>query len=270
MPNFAGNVHHLVLSLSFALLLSSCATLPVGVPVSEVEQVVVKQAFTDLLDRQSGCVDQIDADISVTFESFFYAGKIDGYLQVMQPAYLRFDGLNPFGLTEIVFTTDGVGFTLLAVRDEKGYSGPVTAKKFQQYATSAFSDDFWFLLSGLVPTDRNFLINSVRREEKGAGFWLELDYPERETRLRLLFRPQEKLVDSVAVIPKQGNDSVVFTYQYSSTPEGYCPEPESIEVDTSSNGVMSIVFSKRYPMAKLNKENFQVAIPSNFTKVLIQ
>lgn len=270
MPNFAVRVYCLVFSCCFALFLASCATLPSGVPVSEMEQVSIKQDFSELLDRQKGCVDQIDADISVRFESLLYTGKIDGYLQAMPPAYLRFDGLNPFGLTEIVLTTDGVGFSLLAVREEKSYSGPVTAEKFQKYATQAFSENFLFLLNGLVPTHEEFVISRVLGEEKGDGYWLDLDYPERDAGIKLRFHPENELIDTIIVIPKQDNDVTVLTYQYPSLRKGNCPEPQSIQIDSNSSGVMTINFSKRYPLTTLKKGNFQVAIPSNYTKVVFQ
>ena len=252
-----------------ALFLAGCATLPSGVPVTRLEEANVKRAFTLLLSTQHLCVDQIDADVSVTVKNLFYEGKVNGSLQAMQPSFLRFDGLNPFGLTELVFTSDGLGFTLLAVRKQTGYSGSVSAQKFQQYVPRAFSDDFVFLLNGLVPISEKFEIKRVRGEEEGNGYWLDLEYSDSAKAIKVLFNQDKQAVDRI-IIREKGYGPVVISYEYPDLSDKQCPEPGTNQVDTNGNGVITIDFSKRYPLSSLNKEHFQVAIPPDFNKVFIR
>jgi hypothetical protein len=184
---------------------------------------------------------------------------------------LRFDGLNPLGLTEVIFSTDGCQFTLVKVRERLGYRGSVTAKKIQHYAPAEFSADLVFLLNGLLPDNEKFRVWRVRGEEQSRGFWLDLEYPDSQKAIKILYHPDRQEIERVIVTPANGKDSVTVSYRYSAkSSENSCPEPQSIRLDSNGSGVMSIDFSKRYPVASFKEDHFQVVVPPNYKQVTVQ
>jgi|GEM_PF-1990919 len=251
-------------------IVASCATLPLGEPVSEEEQLAIAQDFQALVDSQQGCMGQIDADISVRFEKLLQHGRINGYLLAMPPAYLRFDGINPLGLTEVIFSTDGHQFTLVTVRKQMAYTGPVTAEKIQQYIPQGFTEDFVYLLNGLLPNAEEIRVWRVRKQEKGSDFWLDLDYPDSSKTIKVLYRSDTHAIDRIIITPPESKDSVIVSYRYDDNSlKKSCPEPQSIGVDRDGSGVVIIDFSKRYPVPSLTKERFQVVVPPNYKQVTV-
>lgn len=266
-----GRLGGVVIVCCVIFLGNGCAVLPGGRAVPEDERLTVIHDFNGLVESRQGCLHQVDADISLRFESLLYRGKIDGYLLAMPDAFLRFEGINPLGLTELLLATDGKQFTLLSVRKQKAYSGPVTAEKFEEYAPPAFSDGFLFLLNGLLPFREPYAIREVEADEQGAGYWLMLYGQESAKVLKVHYQPKLATIDRILLFKDGERDAVRVTYTYAEPgATGVCPEPGLIEVDTQGSGLMTIHFSRRYPGSKLTRGQFLVAIPNNYTKVSVQ
>jgi len=263
-------VCYLLIATHF-FIVSGCATLPTGVPVSDAEQSAVTRDFLALVNSQQDCLEQIDADISVSFENLLQQGRINGSLLAMPPAYLRFNGLNPLGLTELVFATDCHRFTLVTVRKQMGYSGSLKAKKIQHYMPNGFQEDFIFLLTGVLPEAEKIKVRRVRKTKTGSGYWLDIAYHDSSKSMKILYRPGRQGIDQIIITSPESNDSLVVNYQYSADSfKNSCPDPQLIRLDSDGNGSVSIEFSKRYPIASLKKERFQVVIPTNYKQVTVQ
>ena len=116
--------------LGLFLFLTGCATLPGGKPVPDMEAAGVRADFYDMQSRQN-CPAGIDADVAVTFYGLLSSGSINGYLMTFPPANLRFEAVNPMGLTENILTTDGRNFSYLLIRQQVAYSGGWPAVKLE-------------------------------------------------------------------------------------------------------------------------------------------
>ena len=276
------------------LAMAGCATLPKSLPVEEGVAEQVRQEFTVMLRDQQHCPSALDADVSVTVDNLMWSGTLTGYLRAMAPAYLRFEGVNPLGLTEAIFAVDGKNFTYLSVRDQQVYSGPLSADLLSRYTPDGLATamNYSWLLGRIPPGQVG--IGEVGLDENGQEYWLDLDYAGNDQRSRILFNPAAHLIKRHLVLSmREAIDAdLVYEYPLSTTPAGSeqsthptkpeengppspaltvgCLLPERITMKSPGNGFLGLGFNKRYPTPKLDSAPFRITPPAEYQRNVVQ
>ena len=127
-----------VFILFCSLLFTGCAGKFIQtVPVSFQEEISVSAAFRSMLANQQTCGCCLDAEAEVTLAVSNWLGKrsgtMTGFLQAMQPSYIKFVGVNPLGQPLFIFITDGTTFQNVQVPKSKVYEGNVRSDAFNNY-----------------------------------------------------------------------------------------------------------------------------------------
>lgn len=259
-------------------LIAGCATLPKPVPVQDSEADQVRQEFKAMLSDQRQCPPAVDADVTVTVDNLLWSGTLSGYLRAMAPAYLRFEGVNPLGLTEALFAVDGENFTYLSVRNQQAYSGPLKAEKITRFAPDglATSMSYYWLLGRIPPGALG--IGEVGLDQNGQGYWLDLHYTATGKRAMILFNPSQHLVRRHLVLSDSAAIAADLAYDYpapakvdtAASKASDCQLPARITITKQGNGLISLAFTKRYPTPSLDSAPFRITPPAEYKRNVVQ
>lgn len=262
-----------------SLMIAGCATLPKPVPVEDGEADQIRQQFQAMLHDQRQCPPAVDADVTVTVDNLLWSGTLSGYLRAMAPAYLRFEGVNPLGLTEALFAVDGETFTYLSVRSQQAYTGPLKAEKIARFAPDglATSMSYYWLLGRIPPGALG--IAGVGLDQQGQGYWLDLHYAVTGKRAMILFDPSQRLVRRHLVL--SDSDAIVadLAYDYPAPAKGEaaaaakapdCQLPARITITKRGNGLISLAFTRRYPTPALDTAPFRITPPAEYKRIVVQ
>ncbi|MDA8161214.1 MAG: hypothetical protein M0T76_10910 [Desulfobacteraceae bacterium] len=253
-------------------LAAGCATLPRTVPVPESEASSIRGQFKERLRDQGACPAALDADVSVSVRNLLWDGAVSGYLRAMAPDYLRFEAVNPLGLTEALAAADGERFSYIAVREQAAYQGPLSSDFLSRYLPDglATSLSYYWLLGGVTPGAMN--IESVGRDQEGRGYWLDLSYPALGRRTEVLFVPgQPHLLIRSLVLNSHDAVSLELSYVYPplATPAA-CQLPAKITIHRPGNGSLVIDFTKRYPTPPLDVSQFRLTPPAGYKRIEVK
>jgi hypothetical protein len=123
-------------------------------PATQEEAAVVLEAFErfQALGLQAcGCCLDAETDIALSVAGWFknHSAKFFGYLQAMEPGYIRFVATNQLGQPLFLFVSDGLMFSHLNVYQEKAYTGSTASEAYRQFVPPGLTPDFLF--SWLTP-----------------------------------------------------------------------------------------------------------------------
>ncbi len=235
-----------------------------------------------MLGNQRHCPPALDADVTITVDNLLWTGTLSGYLRAMAPDYLRFEGVNPLGLTEVLFAVDGKNFTYLSVRDQQAYTGPLSAKLLSRYTPDgmATSINYYWLLGRIPPG--SVRIGEVSLDEQGKEYWLDLYFAATGRWSRVLFNPGEHLLKRNLLLSERDAIDVDLLYEYSppktagrelnaaSSPVVVCPLPDRITIKSQGRGLISLGFNKRYPLPRLDSTPFRITPPVDYKRIVVQ
>ena len=254
--------------------------LPVLPPLTQSDEKAVRDIFMVTVTRQESCPERVDIDVSLTFSRVLASGSVTGYLQALAPSYLRFEGVNPLGLTELLFSMDGEEFTFLNVRDQKAHLGSVEAETVQRYLPGGvdFSDVYSWLVGRV--SHENFAIKAIERSQNSGEYWLTIT-SGRDSRInKVLFSQTNGRIIERLLIDEQGNTLVRFVYEYDilesdrTTPNpigaNECSFPERLIIDGNGKGTLTLNFNKNYPDSVLSPVDFIIKIPSGYLKEIVK
>ena len=256
------------LLFSFCAALSGCSSLPSTVAVTESESQGITDLFKKMVSQQSDCHCCIDANAVISFSSIWDSGTINGYLQAMTPSYLKFVGVNPFGMPLAILVTDGNRFDYVTITEKKGYEGMVSGATFTKYAPEGFLPEhgFYWLIGRLYPG--KITITDVRKSEEGEGYWFELSYGP-GARSLVLFDDQEVVLKRHIVINSQ--QEKILDVSYDAYLAGDCPLPGEITVRSLiHNSTLTIKLNDWLPDPMLSMKDFHYEIPDGFERVPVQ
>ena len=218
MRGFSGFafLHHIILAV-FLLLLQGCAR-PVlqTLPASEDEIQFAASAFTSykILQDECACCLDAEAEAALSVSGWFsnHTGKLSGYLQAMEPGYIKFVALNPLGQPFLILLTNGKNFKSVNVLEGKAYLGSVYSETFKKFVPPGFDPGFsyYWLTGRLEPGDVEIL--KVRRDRKQKGYWLQIRYEQSGTESMILFNPEESVVLRQIVMSASGDYLVDLMY----------------------------------------------------------
>lgn len=251
---------------------AGCATLPKAVPIGEVEADQVRQQFMSMLEEQRKCPAAVDADVSVKVDNALWSGTLSGYLRAMAPAYLRFEGVNPLGLTEVLLAVDGESFTYLSVRSQEAYLGPLQAEKVARLVPDgvATAMNYYWLLGRIPPGALG--IADIGLDSEGQGHWLDVHYTATGEGAMVLFDARQHLVKRHLLLSDSSAIAADFSYEYqgAASPLDSCQLPDMIKIAKNGNGLISLNFTKRYPTPTLDTTPFRITPPAEYKRIVVQ
>lgn len=225
-----------------------------------------------MLQDQRKCPAAIDTDISVTVDNALWSGTVSGYLRAMSPGYLRFEGVNPLGLTEVLFAVDGKNFTYLSVRNQEVYLGPLKAEKIARVAPQglAISMNYYWLLGRIPPGSLG--ITGVGLDANDEGNWLDVHYPTTDEYAMILFDPRRHLVKRHLMLNDSEAVAVDFSYEYPAAVSlaDPCQLPDTITIKKKGNGLIKLDFTKRYPTPAQDSAPFSIIPPDEYKRIVVQ
>jgi hypothetical protein len=279
-----------------SLLFTGCgAKLIQTIPASPQEELTVSVAFQDMLENQANCGCCLDAEADATISAANWLGErsgtMTGFLQAMQPSYIKFVGVNPLGQPLVVFITDGITFQNLQVPNSKVYQGDVRSAAFNRYMPVWFEPEngFYWLAGRIKP--RNFEVVDIRRDKEKKDFWVQLHYAGSQYRDMVLFDPHESVVlrhilidnqerphidaqyaDYQPLIDETVKDADKGTEQKHDTGESVsCRLPGSIRLVSHNNsGQINLQLHSFLPGSEFAEEDFTIDIPSGFERVQVK
>ncbi len=293
---------HLYLKLLLAvslLFLQGCARpLLQTYPASEQETQLAALAFTKYQKTYQAecacCLDaELDVDVSVSGWFNDHTGKLSGYLQGMEPGYLKFIALNPLGQPILILLTNGKIFKFLNVPEGKAYVGSVNSETFKKFAPPGFDPEFsyYWLIGRLPPGD--FEILNVRRDREQDVYWLQIRYEQPGLESMILFDPEELVLRRHILMSDSGDHLVDLVYKdyqpgyvrekqlsdsdqelivslYSG--EKLCKIPTKLTV-SSSLGAEKRIDLKLFsfiPEAEFSPVDFELEIPENLEQLIVK
>ena len=276
-----------------SLLFTGCgAKLIQTIPASPQEELTVSVAFQDMLENQANCGCCLDAEADATISAANWLGErsgtMTGFLQAMQPSYIKFVGVNPLGQPLFIFITDGITFQNLQVPKSKVYEGVVRSDAFNKYVPAWFEPEYGFYwLTGRIKPG-SFEIVDIRRDKGENGFWLQLQYEGSTYRNMVLFDPQEPVILRHVLMDSQDKSHIDVQYadylplidetentgnknveQNKNTGAGvFCRLPGSIRVVShDKSGQINLELHSFLPDSAFSEEDFMIDIPSGFKRV---
>jgi len=251
------------------VFLGGCATLPGGKLVPNLEAEQVRTAFRSTLKQQQKCPAGIDADVTATFYGLFSSGSINGYLLTYPPGFLRFEGVNPLGLTENILTSDGHRFNYLLIRQREAYIGELASGKAKKYVTprQAASISFWLL--GRLPAAVS-IKHDVWQDNNGA-YWLTLGPGNSTDAARVLFSARRGVVERYVTMAGGDHGRLDVSYHYPDASAGNikasCLVPDLVTISLGGHKAISLAIRDAYPISKLDKKQFAARIPAAFERI---
>jgi len=290
---------HLLFLLSVPLLLLQACARPVlqTYPASEQEAQLTASAFTryqEIYQNECACCLDAEADATVSVSGWFsnHAGKFSGYLQAMEPGYIKFVALNPLGQPIFIFLTNGKFFKGLNVLEGRAYMGSVNSETFKKFAPPGFDPGFsYYWLTGKLPPG-DIEILEVRRDKEHNGYWLQVRHEQSTIDHMILFDPEEFVILRHIIMSDRGDHVVDLLYEgyqpgylrekqlaardqgmigSSDLKEKLCKIPTKIRVSSNSGAEKRIdlkLFSF-IPGTEFSPDDFELEIPDNLEQLIV-
>jgi hypothetical protein len=257
-----------LVSLCLLLSVSACATLPSGKLVPEMEATGVRADFYDMQSRQN-CRAGIDADVAVTFYGLLSSGSINGYLLTFPPADLRFEAVNPMGLTENILTTDGQNFSYLLIRQQVAYTGQLASSEAVKYITPQQAKSISSWLLGRVSAKAH-IVGGVMAADNG-DYWLQLTDGDSTGAVRVLFSPRQAILKRYVTEAAGAYGRLDVSYHYADSAErtgmAKCLLPDLVSIKLGGHKAVVIAIRDAYPLSKRLRKQFTVRIPATFERI---
>jgi len=245
-------------------------------PVSLEESTAVLEAFGQYLEiseKVCGCCLDAEADAELVVSGWFsdHMGKLSGYLQAMEPGYLKFVVINPLGQPLLIFVTDGRIFKSLNVYDAKVYAGSVRSETYKRFAPESFDPEFsyYWLTGRLQPGYMQVL--QVMRDREQDGFWLQIKQAGLSPESMVLFDPHNLVILRHVLRDENGKHLVDIRYadhQLLPAAADQCRLPARITVASQGNAEkLELKLQAFLREVHFSAEDFQIEIPDNFEEL---
>jgi hypothetical protein len=262
-------------------------------PASEQESQLAASAFTKYRHYQNECACCLDAEIdaAVSVSGWFsnHTAQLSGYLQAMEPGFIKFVALNPLGQPILILLTNGEIFKSLNVSEGRAYSGSVKSETFKKFVPPGFDPEFsYYLLTGKLPPE-NIKILEVRLDREQNGYWLQVHYGQWDVDNMILFDPEKFIILRHIVMSDEGDQLLDLVYEEYMTekqlagndPEmvdsndsgkKICRVPTKISIssNTGAEKKINLTLSSFLRDADFSHDDFKLKIPDNFEQLIVK
>ena len=288
-----------LLLLSLSAIIQGCAG-PVLRTYSatdrEIASVEIAFArFLEITQETCSCCLDAEADAALAVSGWFsdHTGRLSGYLQAMEPGYLRFVAVNPLGQPLLILASDGKIFKYLDILHEKAYIGSVDSAPYRKFAPPGFEPGFsYYWLTGRMQPGE-IQIAAVKRGEERDTFWLKINHSGSDTESMVLFAPEDMVILRHVLL--DGRGKIFFDIRYTGyqllertkkstaaggrsddhagldPAEGKCRVPAGVSV-SSRKGAERIAIELRSFLSDVyfTAADFHIDIPANFEQLLVK
>jgi len=265
-------------------------------PAGEQEARKATAAFMQYLETyQAECNSGLDAEVDATVRiSGWFSnrkGMLSGYLQALEPGYIKFVALNPLGQPILVFLSNGSDFKLLNTLEGKAYMGPVDSETFKKFAPTGFAPETsYYWLTGRVAPGAE--ITGVLRDKAKRGYWLTLKGDDAGIVRMILFATEAARILRQVILDRNGDPVLDVEYEeympedgsnravgtagdnpvaHTGSGNGGCMIPARISV-ASNSGLdkrIELDLHSFIPGARLSPADFALTIPANLEKLTV-
>lgn len=239
------------------------------------------------------CLDA-EADASLSMAGWFtsHKGHLAGYIQAMEPGYVKFVAINPLGQPLYIFLTNGKMFKSINIFEEKVYAGSVHSEIYRKFAPPGFEPEFFFYwLTGRLQPD-GLQVLDVMYDRQQEKFWIQLNHENSRSDSMVLFDPGQLLILRHIIRDDQGKHLADILYEdhqllpgrdkepAADTAEaigtaggglGGCLMPARITVSSQTGaGKVELKLHSFIDDARFAPEDFQLRIPANFKQLLVK
>ena len=284
-----GNVNFyaaLAILLFFLVLLNGCAPTPWTTPVENDSRQTIEQSYRRFTDAQNLCRSGWDADIIINLQTSLKDYTLPAYIQTLPPSYFKFVIANPLGQPLKLLATDGVDYQYIDVMDRSSIFGSIRSWAIRYdlpYILIGRSWPDW--LQGRPDGGKRRLITEFRQDSEARGVWLtiadveekyvtektdsetdsEITYPVYEY---LLVDPETGVVKEQIIVDELQKPQATIVYnEWLQT--GDCLYPVDIELTGLSYGAYIHLQFSDIKLADLNQADFNIAIPSGFSRTMM-
>lgn len=258
----------LILS-SAALFISGCATKPWRGSLTDAQREAVLIALDDMRDSEKKRSTCFDADVNIFFTSHLKNRALSGYIQIMQPSWLKFITSNPFGQPLFAFTSDGNDFYYIDTTSRVFMDGNV-----ELFGNKHDSPPFVYKqpwgnwLTGRLPDSD--VITGIREDREARGIWVSFAkiLPENDqskgkgTEHILLDVTQRRMLSRVYT---NESESVEAEIAYSQWREDSPWQPENISISRLGYGGRLVIdFSALQDMHHCSEKDFRLKKPAGY------
>ncbi|MFV0437663.1 MAG: hypothetical protein ACK5PS_09785 [Desulfopila sp.] len=254
---------------------AGCARKPWGEPVTTDRYGPIMETIREMQQSDAARSDCIDSDVDIFFTSSVRNRAANGYLQLLQPKYLKVIIFNPLDQPLLAFVSDGTTCQLINTVDAFASAGPL-ASFATTYAIPplASASDWGIWLTGRLPRTLN--ITAIREDEKNRGIWLSLadqppvvtgDHNAAPVREHLLIDTRQKRI--LERILASSGDSfkahILYQNPQSEPPQDLGRQPEKITIDgLDYNGKLEIHFNDIQTIESCQPSDFRLKIPPGY------
>ncbi len=232
----------------------------------------------------SCCLDA-EADTALSVSGWFrdHTGKLSGYLQAMEPGYIKFVALNPLGQPLFILVTNGKTFKSLNVIEAKAYMGSVHSETFKRFTPFGFEPEYsYYWLTGRLPPG-DMQIKKVMRDRQQQKFWLQINHSDSSMDSMVLFDPESMVIMRHVLRDERGDhlldihysDYLQFAENLSSpvseVDRELCRIPAGITVSSKGGSEkIELKLHSFFSEANFSAADFQQDIPDNFEQLIVK
>jgi hypothetical protein len=253
---------------------SGCARLPWKQPVDAGRQEAVREVIDEMRRAEASRSACIDADLKIFFTSTVANRAISGYMQLMQPAQIKFVTSNPLGQPLVVFVSDGQRVQFVNTMQTLFTDGNLADfVRVYEIPPVAFASDWSRWLTGRLP--RALEITALREDQQGRGIWVSIA-AETSTdsssmtalREHVLIDPAKKLVIGRLYTDRSGSDieaTIGYDNWLAERDGGELVQPGTITItDLDYSGQLELTFSALQASGQCRPASFELRQPPGY------
>lgn len=264
----------LAIALTVLVSVAGCARKPWREPLAEDNRKVILEVMDEMRQAETQRSNCIDSDINVFFTSHVKNRAISGYVQLMQPAFIKFVSSNPFGQPLFAFVSDGQRVQLVNTFEQLFTDRNLTTfARIYDIPPFIFVSEWGKWLTGRLPAKQP--ITAIRQDESHHGVWVSLAGNKDAARGQstgnilehLLIDPENKRISGRVFTDSNG--TIQARIHYSDWLEGngdnLSRQPGQITVtDLDYGGELVLKFSDLQAMESCSNNDFTLRKPPGY------
>lgn len=260
----------IIIGLAVLAISTGCARKPWREPLAAPQRDDVLQVLAELRKGEADRGTCIDSDVNIFFTSTVKNRAVSGYMQLAQPASVKFITANPLGQPLVAFVSDGRKVQFVNTFEKYYTDGDlaVFARLFD-LPPAAYASDWGKWLTGRLPAaDR---ITDIRQDESQHGVWVSFAAPtgkeEHPVTEHLLLDPEKRQMLGRVFTDVSGSIAARISYSdwLPADADNRSRQPGKITIsELDYGGRLELRFSSLQPMDPCTSKNFTLPRPPGY------
>ena len=221
----------LILSVVIFLTLCSCARTPWTSLVEGESKNVIETSYMNFTASQEVCSSSWDAEVDISWTSSVRNFSFSGYIQLLEPAYLKFVVPNPLGQPIRIVITNGSIYRDIDTVEKLIVSGNIRSWALRHELPLNLVNGTWLDWIGGRSSTPVEQIREIRLDSKNRGAWLSIGRADSEANQEyILFDWQNGII--IERILLDDSDRTFATLAYAEWQElDQCLYPATLSID---------------------------------------